>query len=73
MEYRVKFKDDIGNEIISMPFETEEEAEQIISEDMEKFKKCYRFSNYECKEFENKTTFRIKDKGLYVSWERLWK
>ena len=73
MEYKIKFTDDIGHESISMPFETEDKAERFIDEDLEKYKNCYKSSNYDYGEFGNKTEFWIKDSNFYASWERLWK
>ena len=71
MKYRVKYEDNNGNDEI-VEFNTKEEAEKAIEDDL---KCCIKFAqdcNFDCAKFGNKTEFWIIDGDEYASWERLW-
>lgn len=72
MKYKVKYEDNSGNDCI-MEFDTEEEAEAAIEEDLENCKEYFQSLDYNYADFRNKTEFWVSGGDNYASWERLWK
>ena len=75
MAYDVKFVDNLGSEDCIQTFETEQEAEKSIIEDMENVKTYFesRGNAVRCTDFGNKTEIWESGQDGYASWERLWK
>ena len=72
MKYKVKYEDNNGNDCI-LEFNTEEEAEKFIEEDLGNCKEDYQSLDYDYANFGNKTEFWVSGGDEYASWERLWK
>lgn len=70
--YKVRCTDNEGNDEI-VEFNTEEEAERAIEDDLNCCKEFFKDFDYDYGDFGNKTEFWICDGNEYVSWERLWK
>ena len=71
MKYKVRCIDNNGNDDI-VEFNTTEEAERAIEDDLNCCKEFAKDFDYNCANFGNKTEFWISDGNEYVSWERLW-
>lgn len=72
MKYKVKYEDNGGHDDI-MEFNTEEEAEKAIEEDLENCKEYCQSLDYDYADFGNKTEFWVSGGNEYASWERMWK
>lgn len=72
MKYKVKYEDNTGVDDCIMEFDTEEEAEMVIEEDLENCKEHYQSLDYDYADFGNKTEFWVSGGSEYASWERLW-
>ena len=71
MKYKVRCTDNEGNDDI-IEFNTEEEAERAIEDDLNCCKEFSKDFDYDYADFGNKTEFWISGGNEYVSWERLW-
>lgn len=72
MEYKVKYTDNTGIDNRIMVFNTEEEAENVIEEELNNVKEYYKDRDYNYADFGNKTEFWISGDDEYCSWERMW-
>ena len=72
MEYKVKYTDNTGCNDCIMIYNTKEEAEKTIEEDLENVKRYCQSLDYDYADFGSKTEFWVKDSDEYVCWERLW-
>lgn len=71
MKYKVKYEDSEGFDEI-MEFDTEEEAEQAIEEELENCKEWFQSLDYDYGDFGSKTEIWVSGDDQYASWERLW-
>lgn len=72
MKYKVKYEDNGGHDCI-MEFNTEEEAEKAIEEDLENCKEYCKSLDYDYADFGNNTEFWVSGSNEYACWKRLWK
>ena len=72
MKYKVEYTDNTGCDNCIMEFDTEEEAESAIEEELNCLKEYHKYDDYDYADFGNKTEFWISGSDEYVSWERLW-
>ena len=72
MKYEVKYGDINGGNECVMKFDTEDEAEIAIQEELECFKDYYKYEDYDYGDFGNRTDFWISGGNMYAYWERMW-
>lgn len=72
MKYKVEYTDNTGCDDCIMEFDTEEEAENAIEEELNAIKECHKYDDYDYADFGAKTEFWISGSNEYASWERLW-
>ena len=72
MKYKVKYTDNTGVDDSIIEFNTEEEAERFIEEELNNCKEFNKDWDYDYGDFGNTTEFWICDDVEYCSWERLW-
>lgn len=70
--FNVLYTDNDGEDCY-LGFDTEEEAENDIEEDLNNIKEYHKYDDYDYGDFGTKTEFWISDSDVYASWERLWK
>lgn len=72
MEYKVRYINNLDPEDCVFEFNTEEEAEGFIEDELNCCKELAKDYDYDYADFGNKTEFWISGGNEYVSWERLW-
>ena len=70
--YKVKYESNTGADDCIMEYNTIEEAEAAIEEDLENFKEYAEFIGYDYGKFGSKTEIWALGSNEYASWERLW-
>ena len=73
MKYFVRYDDNTGNGVYIMEFDSEEDAERAIEEDLQNCKDYCQSLEYDYGDFGSKTEFWVVGGDEYASWERLWK
>ena len=71
--YKVKYEDNTGNNDGITTYETEEDAEKAIEEELENCKEWMQSKGYDYVNFGNKTEIWVPGGNEYASWKRLWK
>ena len=72
MKYKVKYTDNTGVDDYIIEFNTEEEAERYIEEELNLLKEYNKDYDYDYGDFGNTTEFWVCDDVEYATWERLW-
>ena len=72
MKYKVRYINNIDPEDCVLEFNTEEEAERFIEEELNSCAENNKDYNYDYGDFGNTTDFWICDGAEYYSWERMW-
>ena len=70
MKYGVRYTDNCDDSI--QYYNTIEEAEKAIEEELENCKEYYQSLDYDYADFGAKTEFWGPDSDEYATWERLW-
>lgn len=70
--YKVKYEDNSGNDDGITTYNTEEDAEKAIEEELENCKEWMQSKGYNYGDFGRKTEIWIPGGNEYASWERLW-
>jgi hypothetical protein len=73
MKYKVKYIDYTGINDEVLEFDTEEEAERTIKDDLIYCTIVFKDCDYDYADFGNKTEFWISGSNVYVSWERMYR
>ena len=72
MKYKVEYTDNTGVDDCIIEFETEEEAERFIEEELNIRKELNKDYEYDYADFGNQTEFWVCDDVEYAVWKRLW-
>lgn len=72
MEYKVKYTDNTGCGDSIDEYNTIEEAEAAIEEELNNVKEYWQSLDYDYGDFGTKTEIWISGGDQYASWERLW-
>ena len=73
MKYEVKYESSFECDDRVFEFDSEEEAEGFIDEDLDFHISEHKGFGCGIADFGNKTEFWVSDTDKYASWERLWK
>lgn len=73
MKYDVKYEDNTGNGDGVESYNTEQEAEAAIQEELENTKEYLQSLGYDYGDFGRKTEIWVPNGNEYASWKRLWK
>lgn len=75
MKYEIRYGDNFGDNDFTQFFDTEEEAEKFIEEDLQATKQMFEGSDYDYADFGTTTEIWEIGGDRYASWERcnFWK
>jgi len=72
MKYGVRYTDNIHCDDSVQYYDTIEEAEKAIEEELENCKEYCQSLDYDYADFGTKTEFWVPGGDEYATWERLW-